>query len=345
LFWLGLSVGSLAIVMLHHMTGGSWGFAIRRVLEAGMRTLPLMAILFLPLVFVIKDLYPWADADLVAHDELLQHKAPYLNVSFFLVRAAIYFVLWIAFAWMNLRLSAKQDRTGDAGPERRARALAGPGLAAYAVTMTFAAIDWTMSLEPHWFSTMYGLIFVVGQVLATLCFSVIAAAWLQRHQPFKRFLGPTHFHDLGNLMFAFLMLWGYVNFSQFLIIWSGNVSEETPWYLHRIGNGWEALALALIGLHFFTPFFLLLLRRMKRNVENLALIAMLLFVTRYFDIYWLVAPAFHRQGFEIGWLDLAVPIAMGGAWVAFFIQGLKGRPLISLQDAHLEGRLEEPQHG
>jgi hypothetical protein len=344
LFWLGLSLGSLAIVMLHHMTGGSWGFAIRRLLEAGMRTLPLMALFFIPFAFGLKDLYPWANAETVAHDPLLQHKAPYLNIGFFLVRVVIYFALWIGFAWMNLRLSAKQDRTGDAGPERRARTLAGPGLAVYALTVTFAAVDWAMSLEPHWFSTMYGLIFIVGQVLSTLCFSVVAASWLQKREPFKRFLGTAHFQDLGNLMFAFVMLWAYVNFSQFLIIWSGNLSEETPWYLHRIGNGWQALALTLVGFHFFVPFFLLLMRRMKRNAEYLALVALLLMVMRFLDLYWLIAPAFHRSGFEIGWLDLLTPVAMGGLWLAFFIQNLKGRPLISLQDAHLEGLLEGRPH-
>jgi hypothetical protein len=345
LFWIGLSVGSLAIVMLHHMTGGSWGFAIRRVLEAGMRTLPLMAVLFIPFVFGIKHLYPWADAEAVASDPLLQHKAPYLNVTFFLVRVAIYFALWIGFAWMNLRLSAKQDRTGDTGPERRARALAGPGLAIYALTVTFAAIDWAMSLEPHWFSTMYGLILMVGQVLSTLCFSVVAAAWLHKHQPFKRFLQASHFHDLGNLMFAFVMLWAYVAFSQFLIIWSGNVSEETPWYTHRIGGGWQALAIALVVFHFCVPFFLLLLRKTKRSTQYLSLVALLLMTMRFFDLYWLTAPAFHRTGFEIGWLDLLAPVALGGFWLAAFLQNLKGRPLLSLQDAHLETLLEEPQHG
>jgi hypothetical protein len=345
LFWLGLSLGSLAIVMLHHMTGGSWGFAIRRLLEAGMRTLPLMALLFIPLVYGIKHLYPWADANNVAHDAQLQHKAPYLNVQFFLVRVAIYFALWIGFAWVNLRLSAKQDRTGDPGPERRARALSGPGLVAYAGTMTLASVDWAMSLEPHWFSTMYGLVFIVGQVLSTLSFSVVTAAWLTRREPFKRFLATSHFHDLGNLMFAFVMLWGYVNFSQFLIIWSGNVSEETPWYLHRIGSGWQTLALAMVVLHFFAPFFLLLVRKLKRNAQYLALIALLLLVTRYLDLYWLIAPAFHRAGFEIGWLDVVTPVAIGGWWLAAFISSLKGRPLISLQDAHLEGMLESTQHG
>jgi len=174
---------------------------------------------------------------------------------------------------------------------------------------------------------------------------VIAAGWLEKREPFHRFLGASHFHDLGNLMFAFVMLWGYVNFSQFLIIWSGNLTEETPWYLHRVGGGWRTLALALVVLHFCVPFFLLLLRKTKRNVEYLALVALLLLVMRYFDIYWLVAPAFHRSGFELGWLDLATPVAMGGLWLAVFIQGAKGRPLISLQDARLERRLEEPQHG
>lgn len=341
-FWLGLSLGSLAIVMLHQITGGSWGFAIRRLLEAGMRTLPLMALLFVPILFGLGQLYPWAAHDAGVHDELLQHKAPYLNVPFFLLRTALYFGLWIGTAWMLLRYSTKQDRTGDPGPGRRARTLAGPGLAMYGLTMTFASIDWAMSLEPHWFSTMYGVIFIVGQVLSTLAFSIVAAAWLQKRAPFSRFLSPAHFHDLGNLMFAFVMLWAYVNFSQYLIIWSGNLAEETPWYLHRTGHGWEALAIGLIVFHFAVPFLLLLSRKTKRNTQVLSLVALCLLAMRFVDLYWFIGPAFHREGFAVRWMDFVTPVALGGVWVAWFIRQLKGRPLISLQDSQLERMLEEP---
>jgi hypothetical protein len=206
LFWIGLGLGSLAIVLLHRMTGGSWGFAVRRLLEAGMRTLPLLALLFLPIAFGASRLYPWADRAVVEHDALLLHKSAYLNLPFFLARAGAFFLLWIGSAWIMLRLSGKTDRTGNPRYEKRARLFSGPLLGIYGVTMTFAAIDWAMSLEPHWFSTMYGVIFVVGQALSTLAFAVVASSWLRQHDPFRRFMAVDHFHDLGNLMFAFVLV-------------------------------------------------------------------------------------------------------------------------------------------
>ena len=345
LFWLGLSLGSFAIVMLHHLTGGSWGFAVRRVLEAGIRTLPLMALFFVPLLFALPRLYPWANTEIAAHDALLQHKAPYLNVPFFIVRLCVYFACWIGLGMRVLRLSNRSDRTGDPGPGRRARTLAGPALGIYAITMTFAAVDWAMSVETTWFSTMYGAIFIVGQVLATLAFAVVVAAWLTRRAPFSRFVKSGHFHDLGNLMFAFVMLWAYVNFSQYLIIWSGDLPEETPWYLHRTGHGWQAIAMAVIAFHFFVPFFLLLARRTKRSTRALTLVALLLIAMRFVDLFWLVGPAFHREGLAIHWMDPLLPIAIGGFWIAWFVRELKGRPLISLQDAQMHQLLDEPQHG
>lgn len=345
LFWIGLGLGSLAIVMLHHMTGGSWGFAIRRLLEAGMRTLPLLAVLFVPIAFGLDRLYPWTDEAAVASDHLLQHKAAYLNTPFFLARTLGCFVLWIGFAAIMLRLAGKTDRTGDKKHLKRARMLSGPFLAIYGGTMTFAAIDWAMSLEPHWLSTMYGVIFVVGQALSTLAFAIVASSWLGRHDPFRRFLKPDHFHDLGNLMFAFVLLWAYTSFSQFLIIWSGNVSEETPWYLARTHGGWQALALSLVVLHFAVPFLLLLWRRIKRDTRVLPFVALLILGMRFVDITWLVGPAFHPEGLAFHWLDLAVPIAIGGLWLAYFVHNLKGRPLISLQDANLETMLEQPSRG
>jgi hypothetical protein len=345
LFWLGLGLGSLAIVMLHHMTGGSWGFAVRRLLEAAMRTLPLLALLFLPIALGLDRLYPWTDEAVVARDPLLLHKQPYLNAPFFLARTAAFFVLWIGSAAIMLRLARKTDRTGDPRHEKRARLLSGPLLAAYGGSMTFAAIDWAMSLEPHWFSTMYGVIFVVGQALSTLAFAIVAASWLRRHDPFRRFLSVDHFHDLGNLMFAFVLLWAYASFSQFLIIWSGNVSEETPWYFVRTRGGWQAVALALVLLHFAAPFLLLLWRRIKRDTRVLPYVALLILAMRFVDLHWLVGPAFHPHGIAFHWLDVATPVAIGGLWLAYFVRGLKGRPLISLHDAKLEALLEQPSRG
>ena len=345
LYWIGLGLGSLAIVMLHHMTGGSWGFAVRRLLESGMRTLPLLAILFLPIALGMERLYPWTDEVAVASDPLLRHKQAYLNAPFFLGRAAGFFALWIGSAAILLHLAARKDRTGDRKHENRARMLSGPLIAVYGVSMTFAAIDWAMSLEPHWFSTMYGVIFVVGQVLTTLAFAIVVASWLQHREPFKRWISADHFHDLGNLMFAFVLLWAYTSFSQFLIIWSGNVSEETPWYLARTHGGWQAVALALVLLHFAVPFLLLLWRRIKRDTGVLPYVALLILAMRFVDVFWLVGPAFHPEGFSIHWLDFACPIAIGGLWLALFARNLKGRPLISLQDANLVEQLEQPSGG
>ena len=345
LFWLGLGLGSLAIVMLHRMTGGSWGFAIRRLLESGMRTIPLLALLFVPIAIGMRQLYPWTDEAAVAADLVLLHKSAYLNEKLFLARAALFFLLWIGSAALMLRLSARSDRSGDRKHEKRARLFSGPLVALYGVTMTLAAVDWAMSLEPHWFSTMYGVIFVVGQALSTLAFAIVAASWLGKREPFRRWLAPDHFHDLGNLTFAFLLLWAYTALSQFLIIWSGNLSEETPWYLARTRGGWQAVALSLVLLHFAVPFLLLLWRRIKRDTTLLPYVALLLLAMRYVDVFWLVRPAFRGEGPSVHWLDLAIPVAIGGLWLALFVRGLKGRPLISLQDAHLEAMLEQPKEG
>ena len=340
LYWSALPLGSLALVMLHHLTGGSWGLAVRRLFEASLRTLPLFACLFLPIFAGRHDLYPWSQPGAAEHDALLAAKAPYLNVPFFMARAGLYFAVWIGLSVILNRISARYDRSGDRRHVRRLRALSGPGLALWGIAVTFSAVDWAMSLEPHWFSTIYGVMFIVGQGLATLAFTIVVSAWLFRRAPFDRWLTADHFHDLGKLLFAFVMLWAYVAYSQYLIIWSGNLAEETPWYVHRTGHGWDELALVLVGLHFALPFLVLLSRRVKRNPALLAKVALLLLVLRLVDLYWLVLPAFYPDGFRLHWLHVTTPLAIGGVWVSLFIGELKGRPLLSLQDAALEGALE-----
>jgi len=340
LHWLAPALGSLAIVMLHNMTGGGWGFAVRRLLEAGMRTLPWMALFFLPVALGVHELYEWSHADVVAADPILRHKAPYLNVPFFLARAALYLALWAGLALFMLRLAERYDRKLSLKALRRLKICSGFGLAAYVLTMSFASFDWGMSLEPHWFSTIYGVHFVVGQGLSTLCLSILVASRLARHEPFSRWLGAGHFHDLGNLTLAFVMLWAYVSFSQYLVIWSGNLPEENTWYLARLGYGWQALALFLVACHFAAPFVILLVRANKRSARTLAALAALLFLVRFVDYYWLLAPGFHEGEFAPHWLDLAAPLALGGLWLGLFVRNLRGRPLVSLQDARLLGQLE-----
>jgi hypothetical protein len=342
LYVLGPALGSLAIVMLHNLTGGEWGFAIKRLLEAALRTLPLVALLFLPIALGVHRLYEWSHAETVAADPVLQHKAPYLNVPFFLARALLYFCLWAGLALFMVRLAERYDRKLSLKALRKLKAASGFGLAAYVLSMSFASFDWAMSLEPHWFSTIYGVHFVVGQALSTLCLAILAAAFLARHEPFARWLAPRHFHDLGNLTLAFVLLWAYVSFSQFLIVWSGNLPEEVPWYLTRTHAAWQGLALVLVVGHFAAPFVVLLVRSSKENARVLARLAAVLLALRFLDAYWLVAPAFGQGAFAPHWLDAVAPLTLGSLWLGLCVRNLHGRPLLSLQDAKLLGRLEAP---
>jgi len=344
LYILAPALGSLAFFMLHNMTGGGWGFAIKRLLEAAMRTLPALALLFVPIALGVHSLYEWSHADVVAQDEILKHKAPYLNVPFFYARAAVYFAVWIGLGLYLLKQVDKYDRKLSLKALRKLKGLSGLGIVLYVLTMTFASFDWAMSLEPHWFSTIYGVHFIVGQGLTTLCLMILVASRLARHEPFDRWIAPSHFHDLGNLTMAFVMLWAYVAFSQFLIIWSGNLPEEVPWYLTRLGTGWQVLAVTLLLCHFATPFAVLLSRSTKRNPAALARVAAALLVVRLLDYYWQLAPAFEHGHFHPHWLDLAAPVTLGATWLGLFLRNLRGRPLVSLQDAKLLGQLEAPAH-
>ncbi len=328
--WFGVALGSLALLMLHNVTGGGWGHAVRRVLEAGTKTLPVTALFALPFLVFPGVLYEWAHPAVVAADPILQHKAAYLNVPFFRVRGVLYFAIWIGLAALCRALGRTNERERTEASGRRLRAISAPGIAVFGATLTFAAIDWGMSLEPHWFSTMYGVLFIVGQALSTLCFSILVAGWLARREPIARYFGAGQFHDLGNLVLAFVMLWAYTAFSQFLIIWSANLSEETPWYLHRLGHGWEGLALCLLLLHFAVPFALLLSRRTKRSRSLLPALAAFLFVLRYADLHWLLVPAFERESALLGFaVDLLALVAAGGLWLGAFLHALRSGPLYS----------------
>jgi hypothetical protein len=341
LFWLGITLGSLPILMLQYITGGAWGAVLRRILESATRTLPLLLIFFVPLLFGLTSLYEWARPEAVAHDPMLQHKQRYLNLPFFLMRAAVYFAIWLVVMWFLNRWSAVQDDDGDPAVARRLEYLSRGGLLLYALTMTFASIDWVMSLEPHWFSTIYGILFIGGQVLAAFAFAIPVAALIADRPPLSDVIGAEQFHDLGKLLLAFIMLWAYFAFSQFLIIWSGNLPEETPWYLNRLRGGWEWIGIALIALHFALPFAVLLSRDMKRNARRLALVACGVIVMRAIDLFWLVSPAFESEGLRVHWLDLTTFVGVGGIWLTVFIWQLRARPLLPLHDPSLELAVSE----
>jgi len=339
LLWVGVALGSASLLMIHHLAGGDWGFVIRRCLESGLRTIPLLFVLMLPLLLGLKELYIWARPEVVAADAILQHKAAYLNIPFFLARTAIYFIIWGLFAHFMSKLSAEQDRTGEPAIKRKLEIISGPGLAVMGLTITFSAVDWVMSLDPHWFSTLFGFIFMVGNVLTTLAVMICVLAYLRDREPLAGLLKPSHFHDLGNLMMAFVILWAYMALSQYLIIWSGNLPEEITWYIDRTATGWVVVGVVLIVFHFAVPFLVLLSRQTKRSVESLVRVAAFLLVMRLIDLLWTVAPTLHHEQFHVSWMDLAAPIGIGGLWLAGFLRGLKEQPLLPLRDPQ-RGALE-----
>jgi hypothetical protein len=329
--------------MLHHLVGGAWGIVIRRLLESGTRTFPLLIVILLPVLVQLPRIYTWARPGVMEQDHALHNKAAYLNVPFFLVRTLFYFAVWVLVSWVLNKWSAEQEQ-GSSAAKDKLQKVAAPGILLYGLTVTFASVDWVMSLDPHWYSTIFGVIFMVGQALTTLAFLVIALRLLSFSRPMNSVLRPSHFHDLGNLMLAFVMLWAYVALSQFLIIWSGNLPEETPWYYIRLHGGWGGVALALVVLHWAIPFLILLVRKNKQQARILAGLALGMLVMRLVDLIWMVAPSFHEHGLSIHWLDVAAPVAVGGLWIAFFAWQLGRRPLEPVEAALLEDGGHHDEH-
>ncbi len=344
LYWFGIALGSMAILMIHHIAGGAWGAVIRRVLESAIGTIPLLALLFVPIALGVHHLFEWSHADVVAKDAVLQSKSAYLNVPFFLIRAVFYFAVWIAIATLFRRWSVEQDQSGDPRITVRMEMLSRGGLVLYGLTVTFAAVDWVMSLEPHWFSTVYGLLVMAGQGLAAFAFSIALAVLLSRQESVARYFGPSQFHDLGNLMLAFTMIWAYLSFSQLLIIWSGNLPEETTWYLTRSQGGWRAVGYALLFLHFAVPFAVLLSRRLKRTASKLVVVALWMLAMRFVDLHWLVQPSFSPQSALPHWLDFTAVVGIGGLWIWFFVGRLVVNPVVPLRDPSLPDP-DEVEHG
>jgi hypothetical protein len=336
MFWNGLALGCLAIACLHQLSGGAWGTVIRRILESAMRTFPVTLVLFLPLLFGIHNLYIWSDPAAVAADKALQHKAAYLNVPFFVGRAGLYFAIWLIVAHFFNKWSLEQDRTGAESWGSKMQGLAGPGLLLYGATVTFSSIDWVMSLDPHWFSTIYGILFIGGQGVSALSFVIAVIVLIGSRPPFSEVITSKHLRDLGTLLFAFVMLWAYFNFSQFLLIWAGNLPEEIPWYLKRMQGGWLWVGLCLVLFHFAVPFLLLLSRDIKSKPKLMAVVAVWLLVMRVVDLFWLSA----SDRLHLHWLDLAAPVGLGGIWIGAFFWQLKQRPLLPLHDPELEEALE-----
>lgn len=338
LFWLGFPLGAGGLLMIQYLTGGAWGLAIRRLLEGATRMIIPMTILFIPIAFGVESLYVWTDQ---GHDEL-HGKEHYLNVTGWMIRAAVCFVLWIIGSFLLNYWSIAQDRTGSPTALRRLQMMSGPGLLVFVLTVTVATVDWVMSIDPHWYSTIYSLIFIAGNALAALAMCIVLLALLARRAPLSYVITRDHFQDMGNLLLAFTMLWAYMSFSQFLIMWSGNIAEEAPYYTIRTDQFQKVVAVVVVVFHFFVPFVLLLSRRTKRSVRTLAIVASLILVMRLVDLFWIVVPTFY-QAHQVPvahnvvphWMDFVAPIAIGGIWIFLFIMQLRRYPLIPPHDPRL----------
>jgi hypothetical protein len=352
MFWLGLSLGCMAILMLYHLVGGAWGTVIRRFLESGMMTLPLMFVLFIPILLNLPKLYYWDRPDGLADPKIADIARSYLNFNGILIRYIVYFAIWIGMAYFLNRWSSEQDSIAGQST-LRFRALSGIGMVIYSLTISFAAIDWVMSLQARWISTIYGMLFIAGEALSAFCFCVVIESVLSKRRPMSGYISDTEVHDHGKLMLAFVMVWAYFNFSQWLIIWAGNLPEEIPWYVRRMNGGWEYLGLFLVIFHFAVPFALLLSRQLKRKVGSLVYLASWLLVMRILDIYWHVEPGPSVVGakgigpvyptFHMSWVFPVIVVGMGGLWLAYFFQNLRSRPLLAV-NAPQTLRLLQPSH-
>ncbi len=334
--WLAVPMGCLVVLMIQYLTGGAWAALVRHILEASARTLPLLALLFLPIAAGAlaggHSPYPWAWPERAFSDpktfHALQEKAPYLSVPWFLGRTAVYFLCWCLLVAGLHRWSVRSEQ-GDGQAALRLFRVSGPGLVLYGITITFASIDWVMSLEPFWYSTIYPVLYGVGQILSGFAFTVAVTTWLARRPPFASVVDPKHLRDLGSLLLTFIMLWAYMQLSQFLLIWVGNLPEEIPWYLRRSRGGWQYVAWALFLLQFTTPFLLLLFRDLKENARALGWVAVGLFALRAVDVFWWIEPAHTHEGEPFFWLlDLAALAAVGGVWIWWFTALLRRRPLL-----------------
>ncbi len=351
--WLGLALGSMAILMIRHLTGGGWGMVIRRILGAAMRTLPLLVVLFIPIVIAVLEhrIYPWLmPLDAIQDPHIREHlekhgfiKDAYLNPSGFIIRAVLYFFIWNLSSFLLSHWSRQTDAAGAPDNTQKFKAVAGPGLILYGFTISFAAIDWVMSLDPSWISTIFGLIILIGEVLAAMCFAVVVERILFDYKPMSEMLKPDFVHDHGKWMLTFTMVWAYFSFSQWLIIWAGNLPNEISFYLKRIENGWGTIALTLALFGFCVPFAILLSRPFKRDIRKLVWLAIWIIVIRYLDLFWIIEPNFSKS-LSITVADIVVPIAIGGFWLWFFFRNLAALPLLPAYDPSAIEVIEPPHH-
>ena len=337
MFWIGISLGSLSLLMVQHLSGGAWGLVARRVFEASTRTLPLMLLMFIPIAMNMPTLYKWARPEAI-DDAIIQTKAAYLNPEFFFIRVGIYFAVWMGLAFILSKWSKQQDEMAPQPPgplDRRFRVLSGPGMILHVLAITFMSVDWVMSLDPHFYSTIFGVLILGGQGLSTLAFTILVLQGLSNSKPISEVAVAERFHDYGKLMLAFVMLWAYFNVSQLLIIWSANLPEEIPWYIERLQGHWAPWAVVVLVGHFVLPFMLLLSRDLKRHGRVLSRVAFLVLVMRVIDFVWTIGPVF-RHDYTLHWMDFAMVVAFAAPWLFLFYRNLGSRSLVPANDPYFK---------
>ncbi len=334
-FWTTLSVGALFFLLVHYLAGSVWCIVFRRIAEALAANLPYLAIFSIPVLLGIGDLYHWSDPAVVATDHLLQKKSAFLNIPFFIVRTIAYFAIWSVTIFLLYRNSLRQDTEKDFDLLSKLRRVGAVGMVLFALTLTFASFDWLMSLDPHWYSTIFGVYIFAGTYVIILSFLVLCSLFLRYYGALKETINVRHYHDLGRLLFAFTIFWAYIAGSQYFLIWYGNVPEETVWFLQRWEGSWKYLSVMLVFGHFAIPFLVLLFRAAKQNLVILGSMAGLLFVMHFIDLYWIVLPSLHKSGVQFSWLDLTTFIGIGGIQLGLFWKRLISRPLIPVNSPRL----------
>ncbi|PKK83136.1 MAG: hypothetical protein CVT49_10020 [candidate division Zixibacteria bacterium HGW-Zixibacteria-1] len=339
-YWLLIGLGGLFFSMLHHLVGAKWSVVIRRFTENLAMIVPFMIIFFIPIIFGLHDLYHWSHSDVVADDALLQGKSGYLNVPFFIIRAVVYFLIWFTICRILCGASLQQDRGHSEVLAGRMRIVSAPGTILFALTITFASFDWLMSLDAHWYSTIFGVYIFSGALLAMLSFITFVILRLKSRGILEGSITGEHYHDLGKLIFAFTIFWGYMAFSQYFLIWYGNIPEETIWFLHRWTGTWKTVSLILVFGHFIIPFFILFPQTPKRNPTLLKIITIWILIMHWVDIYWIVMPNLHQHGLHLSWMDLTAMMGIGGIFLWLFWKRMTANPIVPVGDPNLESSIK-----
>ena len=341
IYWSGFAFGGLGILLMNNTVGGRWGVTTRRYLEAQVRTIPFVLVLFVPILLGIHYLYPWAQPHVVATNAIVRHKVPYLNLPFFVARVILYFAIWCFWGFRLIRYSDEQDRTGDLTLRERMRAFSAPGVLIFFLTATFAYIDWVLSADPVFFSTVYGGMIIIGAALQTFALTIVVLILSSRPDRFGGRVNAPLLHDLGNLMFAFTIFWTYLSASQLIIVWPGNLPQEIGWYLARVRGGWTVVTAAISLVMFLIPFLALLSQARKRDPRRLIRVAYWLLIARAVDLFWIVEPTYRTNGFALYWTDVAAFFGLGGIWLYLYLGALRKRPLLPLRDPRVAQPIPE----